>query len=90
MPGPHLLTGPDHRGRIPAGVLQIPMRTTCGFVGVRVQVNGEADLKAAVRELRGFRVMPLRDYLVHGLTLDSENYDPFPFAPLSTSMPPHR
>ncbi|MER6190109.1 DUF1254 domain-containing protein [Streptomyces cyaneofuscatus] len=83
MPGAYVVTGPNHTGRIPAGLTRIPLRTVCGEAAVRIQVNGEADLPAAVHELRGFRVMPLRDYLDYGLALDAENYDPLPFADLS-------
>lgn len=43
MPGPYLLTGPDHRGEVPGDMIQVKLRTNIGFAAVRIAVTGSAD-----------------------------------------------
>ena len=83
MPGPYLITGPDFTGRIPGEVTQVPLRTTVGFVAVRIAVAGSADLPDAVAEQAGFAVVPLHDYLVNGIAGADVDYGPMPFPELT-------
>lgn len=66
-PGVYLVTGPDYRGPVPAGMKEIRMRTQLGVVANRVFVNGEKDLPGALAAQRGFHALPLSIFQKHGL-----------------------
>ena len=59
------------------------MRTNVGFIGIRIAVTGSADLPNAVLEQEGFRLVPLHDYFVDGITMDEVDFGPIPFPELS-------
>jgi hypothetical protein len=67
QPGVYLITGPDFAGQIPGDMVQVKSRTRQGALGVRIFVNGTADLPKAREEQRGFQAMPLSAYLQYGL-----------------------
>jgi hypothetical protein len=66
-PGVYLVTGPDFAGEVPGDMKQVKLRTKRAVVGLRVLVNGDADLPKALEAQDGFRVLPLSAYLKSGL-----------------------
>ncbi|MEU8900646.1 DUF1254 domain-containing protein [Nocardia sp. NPDC048505] len=58
-PHTYAITGPQWRGSLPHGVVELPMRTASAWLLGRVQVGGPADL-AAVHEIQArMRLSPL-------------------------------
>ena len=83
MPGPYLLTGPDHRGEVPGDMIQVKLRTNIGFAAVRIAVTGSADQAGAVEAQRGFTMRPLPDYLKFGIAGAEVAYGPIAFSALT-------
>jgi hypothetical protein len=52
--GLFLVTGPGYAGPIPANMRQLKVRTQFAVVALRVFVQGDADLPAALEVQRGF------------------------------------
>lgn len=67
QPSVYLITGPDFAGNIPGEMAQVKSRTRVGALGVRVFVEGAADLPKARDAQNGFQTMPLSAYLRYGL-----------------------
>jgi hypothetical protein len=59
--GKYLLLPPDHRGDVPPGYIAVPMKTSNGFVGLRVIIKGEdeATVRKALAFPRLIRIYPL-------------------------------
>jgi hypothetical protein len=59
--GKYLLIPPDHRGDVPPGYIAVPMKTSNGFVGLRVIIKSEdeATVRNALAYLRLIRIYPL-------------------------------
>jgi len=55
------LLPPDHRGDVPPDYIAVPMKTSNGFVGLRVIIKGEdeATVRKALAFLRLIRIYPL-------------------------------
>jgi hypothetical protein len=67
QPGTYVVIGPDFAGPVPGEMAELRVRTKWAAAAVRIFVNGDADLPAAVEAQRGFQIMPLSAYLQHGL-----------------------
>jgi hypothetical protein len=67
QPGVYIITGPDFAGQIPGDMIQVKSRTRQSALGVRIFVNGVADLPNACEAQSGFQAMPLSAYLQYGL-----------------------
>jgi hypothetical protein len=67
QPGLYALTGPNYVGSIPKGMTQVKLRTRYASIGVRVFVDGEADLPAAREVQKGFHLLPLKVFQANGL-----------------------
>ena len=67
QPDVYVITGPDFAGDVPGEMVQVKSRTQTGPTGVRILVNGAADLPKALEAQRGFQAMPLSAYLKYGL-----------------------
>lgn len=67
QPGVYLITGPDFAGDIPGDMIQVKSRTRQGPLGLRIFVNGAADLPNAREAQSGFQAMPLSAFLRFGL-----------------------
>ncbi len=50
------------------------MRTNVGFIGIGIVITGSADLPNAVLEQEGFRLVPLHDHFVDGITMDEVDF----------------
>lgn len=84
QPGLYLLTGPDYAGRVPHLMTQVKVRTRYASIGIRVFVNGEADLPAAREVQNGFHLLPLTVFQANGLSYSppkTPNLTPFQFTP---------
>jgi len=84
QPGLYVLTGPDHHGPAPLGMTQVKIRTRYATIGVRVFVNGEADLPAAREVQQGFHLLPLKVFQEKGLAYqipDKQDFSAFEFTP---------
>jgi hypothetical protein len=59
--GKYLLLPPDHQGYVPPGYIGVPMKTSNGFVGLRVIIKSEdeATVRNALAYLRLIRIYPL-------------------------------
>ncbi|MBO3275667.1 DUF1254 domain-containing protein [Pseudomonas schmalbachii] len=78
QPGEYLITGPNYRGAIPAGMTQISSRTQHSMLAVRVFSNGEKEIAAAAQVQKEFQVLPLSAYLRGGLQ----------YTPVKSELPP--
>jgi hypothetical protein len=81
QPGVYVITGPDFNGVVPGEMTELRTRTKWCAAGVRIFVNGQADLPNAVEAQRGFQLMPLSAYLKQGLAYQapkSPQLDPAP------------
>ena len=67
QPGVYVITGPDFSGDVPGEMVQVKSPTLRGVLGLRVFVNGTADLPKAREAQSGFQAMPLSAYLRYGL-----------------------
>ncbi len=91
-PGLFLITGPDYRGVVPAGMKQIKVRTRLAVVANRVFVNGDTDLANARSVQAGFNLLPLSVFQKTGLNfaipekIDYERYVLTPTAPEALSL----
>ena len=66
-PGDYVITGPDFAGVIPGEMTRVSSRTKMGVAAVRIFVDGDADVDAAVEAQRGFQMVPLSAYLRDGI-----------------------
>lgn len=62
QPGDYAITGPDWRGRLPAGVKQIKSPTNTAWILGRTQLNGPSDLPAVQELVSKYDVRPLSAY----------------------------
>lgn len=74
-PGLYLITGPDYRGQIPAGMKEIRLRTQMGVIANRIFVNGQADLPNALAIQQGFHALPLSVFQKNGLRYEIPKTD---------------
>jgi hypothetical protein len=84
QPGLYVLTGPDYHGPVPLGMTQVRLRTRYASIGVRVFVNGEADLPAAREVQKGFHLLPLKVFQAKGLAYEipkGQDISAFDFKP---------
>jgi len=93
--GLFLVTGPDYAGPIPANMRQLKVRTQFAVVALRIFVQGDADLPAALEVQRGFHMLPLSVFQASGLKYIVPKTDPSPLlSPLlfvpSAPEPIHR
>ncbi len=86
-PGVYLVTGPDFSGTVPGEMTQVCSRTRWGAAAVRVFVNGEADLEAAVEAQKGFHLMPLSAYLRQGLAYQPDEASLYTYRPCRRKTP---
>jgi hypothetical protein len=66
-PGNFLITGPGFHGSVPPGAQPIHSRYRRAWLVGRTLVLGPGDLPAVHRIQNGYRLVPLRQYLAHGL-----------------------
>ncbi len=66
-PGLYFVSGPDYDGPVPYGMEQIKVNTNEAVIALRIAVNGDKDLPAAVREQGGFHLLPYSVFQEHGL-----------------------
>jgi len=86
QPGLYVLTGPDFQGPVPQGMTQVKVRTRYASIGVRIFVNGEADLPAARNVQQGFHLLPLKVFQEKGLAYEipgHQDTSAFQFEPAS-------
>ena len=76
--GLFLVTGPDHAGPVPANMRQLKVRTHFAVIALRVFVQGDGDLPAALTVQRGFHMLPLSVFQAHGLKYPVPKTDPGP------------
>ena len=84
QPGLYVLTGPDYVGSVPLGMTQVKLRTRYASIGIRVFVNGEADLPAAREVQNGFHLLPLTVFQANGLAYEipkKQDQSAFDFKP---------
>lgn len=62
-PGNYALVGPHWQGTLPAGVVEVRMPTTVGFILLRTYFENEAALPATREIQRGFTLTPLSAFL---------------------------
>jgi hypothetical protein len=66
--GTFVITGPSFHGQLPRGVHRIRSAYELAWVVGRTLVNGPSDLPAVHRIQDGYRLLPLTQYLAHGLS----------------------
>ncbi len=66
-PGLFFVTGPDYNGPVPYGMEQIKVNTNIAVIALRIAVNGDKDLPAAVKEQQSFHVLPYSVFQKQGL-----------------------
>ncbi len=79
--GTYVVTGPDFAGPVPGDMTELRSRTRWSAAAVRIFVNGDADLPAAVEAQRGFRIIPLSAYLHYGFAWKAPPSLPFETPP---------
>ncbi|MGZ4174428.1 MAG: DUF1254 domain-containing protein, partial [Solirubrobacteraceae bacterium] len=65
--GNFVLTGPGFKGRIPAGLRRIRSPYRRAWIVGRTLVYGAADLPAVHRIQNGYRLLPLSEFIRHGV-----------------------
>jgi hypothetical protein len=91
QPGLYVLTGPDWVGSVPLGMTQVKLRTRYASLGIRVFVDGEADLSAAREVQKGFHLLPLKVFQMNGLAYEiPKQQDQSAFAYEATAPEPLR
>lgn len=65
--GTFVIVGPHYHGHLPKGLRVIRSPYSLAWLVARTLVFGASDLPAAHRIQNGYRVLPLADYLRHGL-----------------------
>lgn len=63
----YAITGPSFHGRIPHGLKRIRSPYPLAWIVGRTLVNGPSDLAAVHKVQSGYRLLPLSEYLKHGL-----------------------
>ncbi len=66
-PGLYFVTGPDYNGPVPYGMEQIKVNTNQAIIALRIAVNGDKDLLAAVKEQQSFHLLPYSVFQKQGL-----------------------
>ncbi len=74
-PGLYFVSGPDYNGPVPSGMTQIKVNTNMAIIGLRIAVNGDKDLPAALKEQQGFHLMPYSVFLKQGLDYEIPKMD---------------
>lgn len=67
-PGTFAITGPSFRGTLPRGLRRIRSAYEHVWVVARTEVYGPGDLAAVHRIQNGYRLVPLVQFLAHGLS----------------------
>jgi hypothetical protein len=63
----YVITGPKFHGRIPHGLKRISSPYTLAWLVGRTLVLGQSDLPAVHKVQNGYKLLPLTDYVRHGL-----------------------
>jgi hypothetical protein len=63
----YVITGPKFHGRIPHGLKQIKSKYELAWIVGRTLVYGQSDLPAVHKVQNGYKLLPLSEYLAHGL-----------------------
>jgi len=66
--GSFLITGPRFTGKVPAGVKRISSQYEHVWLVGRTLVDGPSDLPTVHRIQNGYRLIPLAQYVMHGLS----------------------
>ncbi|MDW8850794.1 DUF1214 domain-containing protein [Flavobacterium sp. MMLR14_040] len=83
--GLFIITGPDYNGKIPFGMKEIKVNTKLAIVAMRIFVKGETDLNNARELQKGFHMMPLSVFQIHGLKYEMPKT--FSFTQFTPSAP---
>lgn len=74
-PGLYFVSGPDYTGPVPFNMEHIRVNTNMAVIALRIAVNGDKDLPAAVKEQGGFHLLPYSVFRQQGLNYQIPKMD---------------